>query len=432
MKTLSLITFGALVAVLSNIVSLSANDQSANWAEQAISPNQSVAQQAQDHLREAGPRGLQMLEQRFANEIAAHRKGAASDERWKRIGAALDRVGGQYDNYASGLYWYTDLEKAKTAARASGRPILSLRLLGRLDEDLSCANSRFFRTTLYPSREINQLLKDGFILHWESVRPAPRVTIAFGDGRKLERTITGNSIHYLLDADGKVVDALPGLYSAPAFAAELRQLTGVVKETQANGIANYAEHMKSTEARLLKSWTADLAAIHVALPANQPVTEQNLELLMDDSKWQQVAQRHLNVIYFDGSARELMARKLPVAQKIVSIAPDNSTPPPAKIDARIAGRVAVSKGMVEMPMLRTLTKLTTTVALDTVRNNYMLRARILEFLVSRNARAMSLDQINDWIYARVFLTPRQDPWLGLAPQDVFTAIEGNGETSSSR
>jgi hypothetical protein len=190
--------------------------------------------------------------------------------------------------------------------------------------------------------------------------------------------------------------------------------------------------MKSTQARLLKSWTADLAAIHVALPANQPVTEQNLELLMDDSKWQQVAQRHLNVIYFDGSARELMARKLPVAQKIASIAPDNSTPPPAKIDARIAGRVAVSKGMVEMPMLRTLTKLTTTVALDTVRNNYMLRARILEFLVSRNARAMSLDQINDWIYARVFLTPRQDPWLGLAPQDVFTAIEGNGETSSSR
>src|ERR1700694_2000258 len=120
MKIFSLITFGALVAVLSNIVSLSANGQSANWPEQAISPNQSVAQQAQDRLREAGPRGLQMLEQRFTNEIAAHRKGAASDERWKRIGLALDRVGGQYDNYASGLYWYTDLEKAKAASRASG------------------------------------------------------------------------------------------------------------------------------------------------------------------------------------------------------------------------------------------------------------------------------------------------------------------------
>src|SRR5437016_4251030 len=256
MKTISLIMFGVLVAVLSNIVSLPAQDQSNDWVEQAISSNQSVAQKAQDQLREVGPQGLQMLESHFANEIAAHRNGAAPDERWKRIALALDRVGGQYDNYASGLYWYTDLEKAKAAANTSGRPILSLRLLGRLDEDLSCANSRFFRTTLYPSREINQLLKDRFILHWESVRPAPRVTIEFGDGRKLERTITGNSIHYILDADGKVADALPGLYSEHVFAVELRQLADMLKNVRTNGGASYAEHLESTQARLLKSWAA--------------------------------------------------------------------------------------------------------------------------------------------------------------------------------
>src|SRR5260370_39858025 len=102
-------------------------------------------------------------------------------------------------------------------------------MLGHLDEDLSCANSRFFRTTLYPNAEISALLKDQFILHWESVRPAPRITIDFGDGRKLERTITGNSIHYILDANGKVVDALPGLYSAAVFTAELKQTLSAVK-----------------------------------------------------------------------------------------------------------------------------------------------------------------------------------------------------------
>ncbi len=199
MKNFSFLACSVLVVIFNIAASARTADHPADWVEQAVSADQSVAQKAQDQLRQMGPQGLELLEQRFANEISAHRSGMPSDERWKRIAAALDRVGGQYDDYASGLYWYTDLEKAKAAARTSGRPILSLRLLGRLDEDLSCANSRFFRTTLYPSAEINQLLKNGFVLHWESVRPAPRVTIDFGDGRTLQRTITGNSIHYILD-----------------------------------------------------------------------------------------------------------------------------------------------------------------------------------------------------------------------------------------
>jgi hypothetical protein len=39
----------------------------------------------------------------------------------------------------------------------------------------------------------------------------------FGDGRKLERTVTGNSIHYILDSDGRLIEALPGLYGPVAF-----------------------------------------------------------------------------------------------------------------------------------------------------------------------------------------------------------------------
>lgn len=443
MKTISLIAFGVVVAVFSNIVSLPAQDQSAGLEEQAISSNQSAAQKAQDQLREAGPQGLEMLESHFANEILEHRSGGASNERWARISRALDRVGGQYDNYASGLYWYTDLEKAKAAAKASGKPILSLRLLGRLDEDLSCANSRFFRTTLYPSVEINQLFKQRFILHWESVRPAPRVTISFGDGRKLERTITGNSIHYVLDPDGKVADALPGLYSARIFAAELRRAADMLNEAQAHGVTSYASYMKSTQDRLLKSWSADLSAIRPAPSANQPITESNLEQLMDDTKWEKVAQLHLNDVYFDGRARELMARKLPASPtdgmmvylppdptEIAPAVPGKTAPGPKKIDARVAAKMAVSKSAVEIRMLQSFGRLSNTVILDTVRNNYMLRTKILEFLSNQNTQAMSLADINNWVYASVFLTPREDPWLGLNPPDVFSAIDKNGETAS--
>jgi len=116
-----------------------------------------------------------------------------------------------------GLHWYANLDSAITKARATKRPILSLRLLGRLDDELSCANSRFFKKLLYPQRQINELLREQFVLHWQSVRPVPIVTIDFGDGRRIRKTLTGNSVHVVLDPDGRPVDALPGLFSPNVF-----------------------------------------------------------------------------------------------------------------------------------------------------------------------------------------------------------------------
>jgi hypothetical protein len=119
------------------------------------------------------------------------------------------------------LNWHTDLDAAIAEARRTQRPILSLRLLGRLDQELSCANSRFFRRMLYPEPRIQRVLRERFVLHWESVRPVPIVTIDFGNGRKLVKPITGNSVHLVLDMEGRPVDALPGLVTPEVF---LRQL----------------------------------------------------------------------------------------------------------------------------------------------------------------------------------------------------------------
>ncbi len=148
--------------------------------------------------------------------------GPAGLDAWIRThGAAassgLDAVCAQKDAHTSLLYWFTDLDRAIAEARRTERPILSLRLLGRLDEELSCANSRFFRKLLYPEARINQVLRQDFVLHWESVRPVPRVTLDFGNGRRIERTLTGNSAHLVLDPYGRVVDALPGLVSPDVF-----------------------------------------------------------------------------------------------------------------------------------------------------------------------------------------------------------------------
>ena len=85
----------------------------------------------------------------------------------------MDRVSGQYDCAASRLFWYTDFPAAQAEAKRMSKPLLSLRLLGKLDEEFSCANSRFFRTTLYANREVGDYLREHFVLHWKSVRPVP-------------------------------------------------------------------------------------------------------------------------------------------------------------------------------------------------------------------------------------------------------------------
>jgi hypothetical protein len=135
----------------------------------------------------------------------------------------LDQICAQKDAHTSLLYWFTDLDAAIAEAGRRQLPILSLRLLGRLDEELSCANSRFFRKLLYPEPQINQMLRRQFVLHWQSVRPVPRVTIDFGDGRRVERTLTGNSVHVVLDPRGRAVDALPGLLQPRIFVEQLAQ-----------------------------------------------------------------------------------------------------------------------------------------------------------------------------------------------------------------
>ena len=140
----------------------------------------------------------------------------------QKFDAAIDRVCRQRDCAWSGLYWYTNLDEATRVARRENKRILSLRLLGNLDDELSCANSRFFRTILYSNREVAAYLRANFVLHWQSVRPVPKITIDFGDGRVMTGTLTGNSIHYVLASDGSVIDAIPGLYSPAAFLTALQ------------------------------------------------------------------------------------------------------------------------------------------------------------------------------------------------------------------
>ena len=184
----------------------------------------------------------------------------------ERLAARIDAIAHQKYATVSRLYWHTDLASATTAAREQGRPILHLRMLGRLDEDLSCANSRLFRATLYANQDLSRFLRERFVLYWSSERPVPRVTIDYGDGRTLERTITGNSAHYVLDEDGHVLDVLPGLYAPAAFHRELERSLALAAQVRDKSPAERASLIADHHRQHATGAERDWARIAPGLP----------------------------------------------------------------------------------------------------------------------------------------------------------------------
>ncbi|MDB5324296.1 MAG: hypothetical protein JWN40_5927 [Phycisphaerales bacterium] len=402
------------------IAALSENKEEASWAILA--------------LRAEGPSGLEALVSTYQAAIDRHRRNPTKSEpMWDRLAAALDGVAAQKDAWAAGLYWYTDLGAAQRAAKESGRPILSLRLLGTLDTEFSCANSRFFRTVLYPDAAVGRALREGFVLHWQSHRPVPKLTIDFGDGRKIERTITGNSVHYVLTPNGRVVDVIPGLYGPAAFLRAVTDASGVARAAdRADFNAMLATYHETRLVAGRRAWDNDLRTVGAAggaqpaaagaakptamagtrITASKMAVELRpllamtpdrgtLEERTDEATWAKIAALHAPDARLDASSRAVILSKGP--------------------DAVAANLVTVSKKFVEDPTVRMIRNFERSVAEDTVRNEYLFHGQIHEWFVRGQALA-TLDELNEKVYAQLFLMPRSDPWLGLVPADTYTAL----------
>lgn len=372
----------------------------------------------------------------------------------ERIAAEVDYVAGQRHATVSRLFWYTDLDQAQAAAAESGKPILSLRMLGQLTDERSCANSRYFRTTLYANKEISDYLRTNYVLHWRSVRPVPQVTIDFGDGRKMECTITGNSAHYLLNAAGEPLDVLPGLYGPQPFLAWLKRGAQLVQEVNsitdpAERTARITKYHQDRLAQIRENWAADIRKVAPELlpgespagfdpdghglmlveareAANRAVTKsaaeipvlqaigeslQQTEHMVSDELWRRLAELHARDIFVDEQTVELMARQNP--------------------NAFDAGAASAPKAAAENPLLRLVANYQQLLALDTVRNEYLLHREIHNWFV-RGEVNRGLDMLNERVYTDLFLTPSSDPWLGLAPDGVYSALDNGGLVLETR
>jgi hypothetical protein len=439
-----------LLTLTITVAAMSARTE-ASVAERALSANRRQSDAAIAELRAAGQPGLDAFVAASATLV-----NQSSPEEVTRFRGVLDRVCRQRDCYTSHLYWYTDLAQAEAAAHAAGKPILSLRLLGNLDDELSCANSRFFRTTLYANAKVARVLHDQFVLHWSSERPVPKITVDFGDGRKICSTVTGNSAHYLLAADGTPLDVLPGLYSPDAFLAQLAEMHGFAQR--------YAGARPSSRALVLSQYH-QAQFQRVALRRDDELSRIGvIPAVARQNQW--------NV---DGVSVTLAVPEQIVEMKTVAEV-KAPTPPPPPVSAAKAAMAAMSKGVVEIKILpdlgqpiqelassewknmaanhvqdvhfdepslalmrekaasldaRMLTNLKRTVAEDTLRDELDFHLRIHQWFAN-SPTPVRFEALNQRIYAELFLTPASDPWLGMLQDEAFSAVAGGGVISGSK
>ena len=384
-----------------------------------------------EELRALGPAGLEALRAQYADEIKAHiaNPTVAPDEQWQRITSALDAVAQQKNSYIAGLYWYTDLDAAKKASQALGKPILSLRLLGKLTDEYSCANSRFFRTVLYPDDEVATVLRERFVLHWHSVRPVPTVTIDFGDGRKLQRTLTGNSIHYILDSQARPLDALPGLYGPKAFLRGLtnaeslfKRLAGKNEQERALILRSYYGEQHN---RIAAAWAIDTGKIGGKVPQGfkiVPGRDGNNALAIAQLAMTK-AITEVNILQAMNMATNELGKVTDedAWKKIARLHPSD-----AQLDNR---SIVLIKGqnptLTDDDFIRLVRKFQELVALDTVRNEYLMHTKLYTWLM-KDPVSDDVEKLNEKVYESLFLTPGSDPWLGLFSPEVYTALDNGG------
>ena len=104
---------------------------------------------------------------------------------------------------------------------------------------------------LLSNPQVVQLLNTQFVPYWESVRPVPKVTIDFGNGHKMQRTLMGNTVMYLCLPNAQVVDALPGVYTPEDF---LRETNKTLTFLQQLSSAPEEERTFSRVASTLAAW----------------------------------------------------------------------------------------------------------------------------------------------------------------------------------
>lgn len=352
--------------------------------------------QVTNQLRTLGPTGLVAATNSW--EIGNQR--GAGPSQLELIDKRLDIIAGQKQARNCQLFWYKSLATALARSTELKRPVLSLRLLGKLDEDLSCANSRFFREVLYTKPQIADLLRHQFILHWQAVRDVPIATIDFGNGKKLRQPIIGNSVHLVLSGNGQVIDALPGLVTPAEFIRWMQSVSELHHE-----ISIIPQEARKQQ---VQHWHRDRAQrrrqrCKLTILPSQMVKDLNPL----DPRWK------------DAAEELRLTADIPTLARL----------PKEPSNATAAMRIAPLKMAAELPLFRMVDAVEPRVEQDSFFNLYGLQPKLDDWY-THDAQTGDYEDLTQRIYKELFLMPLNDPWLGLSHEDRFIALENRGRRTT--
>lgn len=362
-----------------------------------------------EELRSNGYRSLDWLTKQYQPTVPQNYQSYQEAMRFNRL---YDKVSGQKDGIYSQLFWYKDLEAAKKEADKTNKPIISLRMLGDFSEDLSCANSRFFRAVLYSDEQIARIMKKYFVLHVESVIDVPKITIEYPDGTVQQQTITGNSLHLVMKSTGEVVDVLPGLYGPNHFKnwlfrhykhsfnfkEHITRLNVQIGEDASNLFVN--NHLENVANQLPTAFDAMQMAVGKAI-IERPILRSLDKDKTPKTPGQELEQgwiQKLNSLGFKSEELSVGSELLIQCKKEYTSA---------------------------NPVEHTITKIEKTLTLENIRNELNLRRKALTMLLDENLK-MNDQLLVSTIYKELFLTPLDDKKMGMYQPDSFYGLTDDG------
>lgn len=125
---------------------------------------------------------------------------------------------------------------------------------------------------LFSRDDVANYINEHFEPVWESVRPVPTVTIDFGNGKKITRTLHGNIATYVCAANGDVVDVVPGIYIPNTYIDRLRDIEKIAKslpadrDTARGALRSYHENPVQALKNAGEGWDAGSTAMPYAVP----------------------------------------------------------------------------------------------------------------------------------------------------------------------
>jgi hypothetical protein len=223
---------------------------------------------------------------------------------------------------------------------------------------------------LFSNEQVAAFINRNFEATWEMVREVPIVRIDFGGGNVLTRTLHGNILTSVCTADGKTLDALPGIYNPRGYLDQLDQfrlLAQNVNRVAAPGRDTWVRNYHKRQAELIA--TNQAVVRFVEAKKIVPITKSIVER----------------------PAERLFAGPLPGAQYAASGPVVAPTPAPAGDPEDVAGWKALAE--------------------DTQLNETTRRRQIHELLATRGLVAPA--EVLKPIYKDVLHADLDDPYLGL-------------------